>query len=102
MRAAAAPADRLVVVVLGVVGGAKLAVLGGGPRRPRRRGGGGGGTVPEVGEDGGIDDLIPPKPKGMHWKTYSWKIDEIDDVETRADAHLTVYRMRLMDLDLGD
>ncbi len=52
-----------------------------------------------LGEDGGIDDPWPEKPKGMHWKTYNRKIDQIDDLETKADAHMSVYLRRLAELE---
>jgi hypothetical protein len=25
---------------------------------------------------GSLDDPFPPKPKGMHWKTYQWLVEE--------------------------
>ena len=53
----------------------------------------------KLGEDGGIDDPLPPKPKGMHWKTYRRKIDQIDEIETRADSCLSVYLLRLAELE---
>ena len=31
-----------------------------------------------LGSDGGIDDMFPEKPKGMHWKTYR-RLERIDE-----------------------
>jgi hypothetical protein len=34
-----------------------------------------------LGDKGGIDDLFPAKPKGMHWKTYEQLRDEAERLE---------------------
>jgi hypothetical protein len=34
-----------------------------------------------LGSKGGIDDLFPAKPKGMHWKTYERLRDEAERLE---------------------
>jgi hypothetical protein len=34
------------------------------------------------------DDLIPPRPKGMHWRTYERLIAEAERAETLAGAYL--------------
>lgn len=31
-----------------------------------------------LGGDGSVDDFFPPKPKGMHWKTY-WRLEAFDE-----------------------
>ena len=31
-----------------------------------------------LGQAGSLDDPFPPKPKGMHWKTY-WRLESLDE-----------------------
>lgn len=35
-----------------------------------------------LGGDGSMDDLFPPKPKGMHWQTY-WRLEAQDELYQR-------------------
>jgi hypothetical protein len=38
-----------------------------------------------LGGDGEYGNPIPPKPKGMHWRTYERKAAQLETIETAAD-----------------
>lgn len=41
-----------------------------------------------------VDDVFPPKPKGMHWKTYTMLCEEARQAE-RISLHMTAVRFGL-------
>jgi len=38
-----------------------------------------------LGDDGSFGQLPPPKPTGMHWRTYERLCQQVDDAERQAD-----------------
>ena len=48
----------------------------------------------ELGGTGGIGEYIP-KPKGMRWRTYDRKLEEIAAAEEIVDAHLAAFLWKL-------
>ena len=45
-----------------------------------------------LGDDGCFDDPFPPKPKGMHWKTYH-KLEQFDDKAQKAWNYMALQFM---------
>lgn len=48
-----------------------------------------------LGCEGTFDDPFPPKPKGMHWKTYNRLEKECEFLEQRLEAHFAMLIGRL-------
>ena len=47
-----------------------------------------------LGGSASMADLFPPKPKGMHWKTYYRWQEKHDDAETRSTANVWLWLRR--------
>jgi hypothetical protein len=52
-------------------------------------------TRRRLGGSESIDDYFPPKPKGMHWKTYNRLVEADEEAARRADAKLMGFFARL-------